>query len=487
MKAFLMYCKMNHNHINFFSSSSKNMKQRLFCLIAILSITLIELSIPTHLEAAELTEVADAAEKKNPFDLVADVVYRRHLRRSKITREYNCNPAVMPSDLDTCASAPIEGQNLQIKELRYQRITSEIVPRLKVGLWRDLELMIEAPVVITDDQNLRYAGNGGDPDQEAITAENSTIAPSNPADRMFNVPFNKSRSGFGDMAFMFRYAPISNERDATRGDWVIELGYRAPTGTAMKGNNSGVGRGVHELILATALSRRFKYIDPYVRFEYIQPFAYSSPFYKDYGAQQQYVGPGARFRFDFGSEFIPYDNLKQGVKIYVDLGLGVGYQAEGRGYSELFDAFYAGTKTCGKMDNGMSNVDQKDNCLYYNRDANSTIRNTFDGITTIEQYTILRGHIGFGFYLSQYVKLGANFSLAHETEHFITNSKIGKDLNGDGVVDANGAFNPQNATDVAQAAEHNPTYVPNVDSIGRRIRVEETTLFTTAINLSFLF
>jgi hypothetical protein len=40
---------------------------------------------------------------------------------------------------------------------------------------------------------------------------------------------------------------------------------------------------------------------------------------------------------------------------------------------------------------------------------------------------------------------------------------------------------------VAQAAEHNPTYVPNVDSIGRRIRVEETTLFTTAINLSFLF
>lgn len=46
------------------------MKQRLFCLIAILSIALIELSIPTHLEAAELTEVADAAEKKIPLILL---------------------------------------------------------------------------------------------------------------------------------------------------------------------------------------------------------------------------------------------------------------------------------------------------------------------------------------------------------------------------------------------------------------------------------
>jgi hypothetical protein len=462
------------------------MKQRLFCLIAVFFATATNLAMPIEATAAELTEVADAGEKNNPFDLTADVVFRRHLRRSKITREYNCNYSLLPSDFETCPTAGAEGQNLQIKELRYQRVTSEVVPRLKMGLWKDLEFMLEAPIVVSDDQALRYAGNGGDSSQKAITGEYSTIVPDAPFQRMFEVPFSKSRSGFGDMAFMFKYAPISSERDDSRGDWVLELGYRAPTGTVMKGNNSGVGRGVHELILATAFSRKFRYIDPYVRFEAVLPFAGGKSLYKDYGSQQQYIGPGNRFKFDFGSEFIPYENLKNNVKIYVDLSLGVGYQSEGRGYSELFDAFYAGTLSCGK--NGNDQIkDGKENCLYYNKDAFSSVMGTFDGITTIEQYAIMRGSLGFGFYVSQYVKFGATFSLAHETEHFISNAKIGKDLDGNGVVEANNQYNPNDANDVAQSKEHNPTFTPNIDAVGRRIRVEETTLFTTALNLAFMF
>jgi len=126
---------------------------------------------PQNVEGAEPTVVADAAEERNPFDFIGEVFNRRHLRRAKITREYNCNPATVPEDLETCPDAPPSGKLTNVKELRYARYTHEIVPRARFGLYKDLELWIEMPIVVEDTQEIRFAGDGGDATKVPVTSE----------------------------------------------------------------------------------------------------------------------------------------------------------------------------------------------------------------------------------------------------------------------------------------------------------------------------
>ena len=84
----------------------------------------------------------------------------------------------------------------------------------------------------------------------------------------------------------------------------------------------------------------------------------------------------------------------------------------------------------------------------------------------------LDAHLGAGLYVSESAKISTQISIAHDTEHFISNADIGRDLDGSGQVDA--------------ANEYNPTYVPALDASGRRIRVEETTIFTVGLTLSLI-
>lgn len=466
-------------------------------------------SLGVRAEGAEWTEVADSAEEGNPFDFIGEVFYRRHLRRAKITREYNCNPyEVDPSgqftlkaqaDQGTCPGAPSQGEIISVKELRYARYTHEIVPRARFGLYQDLELWIEAPIVVEDTQEVRFAGDGGDPEGIPVTPEISSISrvdSAGPYQQLFSVPAQglmtglPRRAGFGDMLFKLRYAPISHERDITRGEWVLELGYRAPTGSVMRPrpeSTGGVGRGVHELVFSTAFSKRYNFVEPYARFEANIPLGSTidSPF-KDYWGSQDYILPGARGSFDIGAELIPYDNPQKHVKVFISLGLGAGYQAEGRDYSELFDALALGAISCNVAD---TKPDGRQNCSEYNSNARpremavAQAPQIFDGVTTVEDFITVRGHIGFGIYASEYFKIGADISLAHETQHNLSNAEIGKDLFSEG--DQRGVFVP--ALNNEQSSEHNPTFVPAIDTIGQRLRIEETTVFSASAFIGLMF
>lgn len=442
--------------------------------------------------AAEITDVIDAADGDDPFDMRIEVDYRRSLRRAKITREFNCQPTTTPEHIETCPEAPPEGELLHVKELRYERVIHEVVPTVRVGLWHDLELKVEIPIVASDEQTLRFAGDGGDPDSVAITPAESTIAPEGGEDLFAVPPDLPKRGGFGDMLFMLRYSPIAQERDDLRATWTIELGYRAPTGAVMKYNNEAVGRGVHELIVATALSHRFEYAEPYARFDAAFPFASQNALFKDYGDSQQHVGPGARAGFMAGAELVPYDDEKRGVKFFVDIGLGAEYQAEGRDYSELFDAL--GGATAGRAPDDACAIGNPydpvgaPNCPRYNPDSRSRIADTpLDGLTTVEEHVTVKGKLGFGMYLSRFARIGVTLQLDHDTEHYLSNADVGRDLDGSGLVEARGAVPNADGIGGYDPTEHNPTYIPAIDAVGRRIRVEETTVFHLGANISLVF
>jgi hypothetical protein len=452
---------------------------------------------PAPALASVLTDVVDAADGDDPFDVTADVAYDRTLRRAKITREFPCDPA---QTLDTCDSAlPGVGQMVYAKELRIQRITHTLTPRLRFGLYRDLELAIEAPVVIEDTQEVRFAGNSGDPNGVAVDPTISTIAPGSrqrvvngrvvlgpdgepvmeDPENLFDVPPAElpTRGGFGDMQLALRWSPYNQERDQARATWLLEFAWRLPTGEVMKADNEGVGRGVHALTAATAVSRRFRYTEPYVRVDGTLHVPSSDSLFKDYRFAQERVGPGAVVGFLVGSEFVPYEQAERGIKLFFDLGLGAHYHAEGRDYSELFDALASGGRDC--PTDPRAAVDPNRSC--YNPDSNSELAGqAFDGITTVEQFVTAKAHLGFGLQTSQHLRIGTELSLAHDTEHFISTADVGKDLNGTGIVESRADVN-------WSAEEQNPTYVRSIDALGRRLRVEETTVFNVRMSATLMF
>jgi hypothetical protein len=104
----------------------------------------------------------------------------------------------------------------------------------------------------------------------------------------------------------------------------------------------------------------------------------------------------------------------------------------------------------------------------------------FDGITTVEQFVTAKAHLGFGLQTSQHLRIGTELSLAHDTEHFISTADVGKDLNGTGIVESRADGN-------WSAEEQNPTYVRSIDALGRRLRVEETTVFNVRMSATLMF
>ncbi len=459
--------------------------------------------------AAEIADVIDADDGDDLFDFVGGVFYRRSLRRAKITREYNCTGANnagqrrRSQDAQTCANAPPHGELLQVKELRYQEVRHEVIPRARFGLWHDLELMIEAPIVVQSEQELRFAGDGGDPDSVAITPENSSIAPGVRNDgvdpeNLFEVPGAlPTRAGFGDLLVMVRYSPVAYERSGLRagheelpsdftrlrGDWTLELGWRIPTGEVKAFGNEGVGRGVHELVLGTAFSRRFNFVDPYTSLHGIAVIPSDDSLFKDYGDAQDHVGPGHRLEFEMGAEIVPYQDNKKGMKVLIDLGVGAVWRGEGRDYNELFDALASGGESCKP-----EGPDGAKNCARYNPDSRSVLSgdgNTgvpHDGITTVEQYMTFRAHLGLGLHVRKYVRFALEAGIAHDTEHFLSGADIGRDLDGTGLVEPR-----DNPRFHGNGEEHNPTYVKAIDEVGRRLRVEETTVFDVIASLQLSF
>lgn len=434
-------------------------------------------------QAAEVADVIDADDGADVFDLVGEIGYRRLLRRAKITREYGCDPhrATNPrrfwGDTRICGDAGPAGRLITAKEARYTRVTHELIPRVRIGLWHDLELAITAPIVISDSQELRFAGNGGDVNGTVVNPDNSQIAPAEGA-QLFPLPTDglPTRAGFGDMTFMLRWAPVSRERDPSQGEWAVELGYQVPTGEVMRFGNEGVGRGTHRLLIGSAFSYRLPHVDPYARVGVELPFAAEDSLFKDYGDAQEFVGPGPRVDFDLGAEFVPIDDPAQGLKVFIDVGLGASYQAAGRDYTALFDALALGARRCTP-----DPTPGPGNCGRYNPGSRSAIADTpHDGITTVQEHVQVRGRLGVGAHIAEHARIALNLSLAHDTEHFISDAAIGKDLDGSGRVEdpTNAGYDP---------VEHNPTFVPAIDSVGRRLRVEATTIFGVGLTVGAAF
>ena len=362
------------------------------------------------------------------------------------------------------ASAPTltDSKIVEASELDFERIIQKMVINPKIGLYKDLEIGVDIPIVLLDQTTLSFA--------EGVTEDSSTLT--NGQTKLIeignNAPYvGTDRSGLGDLELKLRYSPFNYERDQTEPTWLLAVSYTLPTGQIKKGDNTAVGMGVHALDLSTTISRRtFAWLEPYFSFHGTFRFPEAGSLFTNEGTQtlQQ---PGNVLGIMLGTEFIPWEEVggedpQRSARLELDLGFAADFIFEGREYTPLFDA----------LANSPCNLDQ--NCLLtassrdlLDKDFDGDYAST-NGITDVEQYGVLAGWFGLHYQPVRYVQLGAVFGYEHQTPHFLTNADPGKDLSGDGPVTEDGSVGGRIVN------EFSPTYIEALDApAGQNNKVQE--------------
>ena len=414
---------------------------------------LLAILLATSAAAAEVTRVASSFEEKDPFGMYLDFTFDRTADRGTITREWYQL-----------------GELQDVTELRYQKYDSRLGIDINLGIYKDLELHVGVPIIFQQDRNWFYAG--GTNETNTTIHRNCSLDPAgtpcaNPGSgegRLFEPPSNSYRSGLGDFTFGLAWNAFSQKKDPSKPTWTLRFDYTAPTAALLNptvatsnANRGNVGDKIHRYTFSTAVSKRIsKYVEPYFQLAYTLPWR--GPGYysncDDASAERQGhpencggdtwtreetgIHPVHTGGVLFGAEITAFEREERHQRVAFDFRGFVNYFSEGRYYNEMSDLL-------GK--------------LLYTSD-----------------YGQAGAQFGFVGQAAEFVILRSYVSFAYNSEHFLTNENIGKDLTGNGTVDV--STNPE---------EINPNYDFRIDRVGRRFRIEQQYVFRLQVTATFNF
>jgi hypothetical protein len=326
--------------------------------------------------AAELTRL-QSAEPDDPFALQFSMRWDRTQERATISREQAFAPAATTEDLT---------------ELRYSRVQNDLVTRVALALYTDVELHVELPYSLADDVAWRFGTRNGMP----VNAANSSIA-TNGIDAMGQacaaVPCplfpvsGKDTTVFhggkvGDLRAGLAWGIFNDLRDDTKPYWVVGLDVTFPTATrydpaagrsgiwqspnAVEAKRGPDGEKVWRYDVYTALSRRFGPVDPYFKAHVTAVLPSSSTYSNcEHAAELAIPSNGAppQMTLDsitncvsakwkdeakaklpfvagltFGTELVPFEDAKEDQKVTFDFRVYADYTSSSRFYNELTDA-----------------------------------------------------------------------------------------------------------------------------------------------------
>lgn len=519
------------------------------------------LVFPSSAQAAEFTDLLDAADDMDdydddtydPFDFSLEPSFTYETGTADITREAPCVPSGhTSSDNDPAGNNPrVQRDNrcdevgiVDNKEMLYRHQEARMDIDLRAGMYKDLELRINVPIVFSSTHGMKYA-NEGDNAEENVDETNSGVDPSETGDRSIKSNSDQvfgqdktsskdealgqlnqykmhsffdlsgeyqeyDRAGLADPSIGVGWAPFNDQRDDTKATLALGMDYTLPIAEIRQHDNDAVGEGLHKLNWSFRSSKKFDMIDPYFGLGYtLQLPARGSPIKElkdidpDNGGQSV-TQPPQKGKITIGTEFIPHEDKEAGERYGVDLRFNFGYNSEGRDYTPLYEHM-VNSKCNGRTRDevlpeysggsyeGPGGVD----CSWIaQRPANVTNRDPVydvgnlepddefqtNGIMTVEGHAVFSGHIGFYLQPTEYFQFKAIAGLTHRQEHFLTNARTGED-----VPDSQEETNDSSVDLTGEDAEleRNPAYNSTYDSPGTRFRVNEFNswnfLFTAAL------
>jgi hypothetical protein len=379
------------------------------------------------------TDVADAADGEDRFDLNVRVAFRRLQERAEVQRE-------RPSST---------GRSETERVGAYRLVRHELLLGLDIGLFRDLELSVDLPLVLSDDRRLS-AVDGVPPEG---------LAPAGPL-------ISPTRSGLDVLILGVGWAPLNQYRDAHSPTWVFRLtsriaigDVRAPCVTGQ--SDCGVSEGTHALSLETRMSHRFRYAEPYGGAGFTAQFrGRASSAFAPGGtlAGYRHVNPPLIAEFVAGMALIPWEHRGKSQRLTVDFRLHALWVAEGRDYSPLFDAL--GTS----MEPTLANPSCEGapaSAVDCTGDPSGLRLVPFTGLTDVQAHGRIGGRVAVELQAARFVRFGFGGALHYTTPHQIT-----------GTGRCNPQASPRDASDprIAGCAEGivDPHYRVLLDTPGQR-------------------
>lgn len=410
--------------------------------------------------AAQITEVADAIDGDDPFDANLEVKFDLVRHTGLVTRENFQPPAGDPDGYPRVTD---------VRELAFERVRFRLRPRVEVGLFHDLAIFVEWPIVLGDQQGFRFAD--GTNDANSTFARDAARAPGVEAwpetegagnnvpqiqDGRFGSPgkpynawrldergrFNGHRQGLDNPTFGLRFSPLNNERDHTKPTVTVQADYTAPFLAFMDptkdaiddpASPGSVADGAHRFHFSVAMSKRFLLLDPYFLVEYGLPLPASTP-----GSVLGYF-PRQQGGFVAGMEVVPFEDKKRGQRFAIDLSTAVTYFSEGRDYSEVSDLLREQTYT--------------------------------------DQWVRVGANAGVFFRPFEHFFFQITGSLALDTKHLLTIEDFGTDT----PEDANREVN------LEDPKERNAYFNPVLDVAGRRVGIEDSMLLGVVVQAGATF
>lgn len=436
--------------------------------------------------AAFPTRVLSALEEKTPLpDVNVTVGFERNDTRAKIVREW----VQRPDGEDP--------QALDVKELKYKESTNILNLDLRVGIFRDLELHIGAPIVLSGGSSLEF---------EDGVANFSTIwGSSNANDPSYDyrypltpVPAERNRAGFGDMRFGLGWSPLVDKKDEAYPTLTFRADLIAPTGKVRDpqdqdalpgGAGGGIGLGQTIFDLSIGVNKRMRdstpAFDPYMVFGAQLPIAT--------GAQKERgMEPPVSARFQIGTEVIAYEDPGTEQLYAVDLSFQLQYFGIGRTYSYLSDYLPNFDQTKVMMD--LPSYANYGDAANYAGAAAGTSCGMLMGapcgeLNRVDEHLQMKGTFALHLKPMKYFTLRGGVSVGFTTEHLLTTERVGTDTDPASAANQNcpanstvpcvGRVNAQNSLGQDERSKY---YDPRYDAPGRRLRAEEIVDLTFFVN-----
>ena len=485
---------------------------------------------PTVLrEPAEITQVVDAFDDEDRFDLHISLGYQHSWKSGKIRRETSISQSGL-----TTGGYTADGLNVA----EYKESTSRLNTRADIGLYRDIALIIRVPIILANDRELE--GLDGSAAEQAITLQGF------PGEQLFQLPFKSpTRSGVEYLAVGLDFGVMNQARDNTKPSWVLGLEGRFSVAEPMhacnedpkplnlpasdqqvkcadpsdinrngvvdaniedeegrplegRGGNrdAGVSRGTTALELHTYLSKRIKYIEPYGGFRALFEFQNDSSDYGQTDLKGSLVNhPPLRGSMILGLNVIPWELRDQFQRVSFDFRFTGTYVSEGRDYSELFDALGSSDAPSLRMPlySDFQRNPAYDPAAPPDPDVPPSIANPnsqkvyFTGLTDVQQHAMVSFTGSFTWQAGEYVKFNVGGGYTLVQPHYITfdqacNPDFNNDLSKSGPCRTGTLSGQPRPTGIP-----NPNYRAVINAPGRRFRVDDSNTWDVWLNATVMF
>ena len=422
-------------------------------------------------EPTSFTDVVDAFDDHDPFDVNITIGYLRTWELGRVQREN-----------------PVGGDDRMTRDwidvADYSREVNQLMLGLDVGIFRDLAIYAHLPIILSDDRSLSWIGNNN-PEEVLRDRATGTALFQVPSGGGFRSP---TRSGVDWLAVGAAWAILNQHRDRNVPTWVIMLegrfnlgepmhacnatsgeascltGNRDPDrpGELLRGTNPGVGRGVNALRVETRGSFRYEYMEPYAGLAFQMEWPGSGDsFFVPGGNLAGYINelPPIQGRLTVGTAIMPWEDREHYQRFAIDLRFTADYFSEGHDYSPLFDAL--GSSQNPYLTQPVLNGQPGDD-----GDTSGLREVSFYGLTDTQSRVRLGGTLILELQAARYVRFNVQTTVMHTPSYVITQAD---------------ACNPNVTSDderlqgTCRRGIINPHHRTAIDLPGQRFRMESIT------------